>query len=47
MRRYLGHAPPSTRRAKAAALATERHQQLFVAGVAAQAEKAMGEDPAL
>jgi hypothetical protein len=36
---HLGHAPPGTRRTKPASLATERHQQLVVAGVTAQAEK--------
>jgi hypothetical protein len=33
MRRHLGHAPPGTRGAKSASLATERHQQLVLAGV--------------
>jgi len=44
MGRHLRHAPPGTRRTKPAALATEGHQELVVAGVTAQAEKAMGED---
>ena len=44
MRRHLRHASSGTRGAKPAPLATEGHQQLVVAGVTAQAEKAMGED---
>ena len=43
---HLGHPPPGTRGAKAAPLATEGHQHLVVAGVTAQAEKAMGQDTA-
>src|SRR5262245_50335830 len=41
---HLGHASSSTRRTKPAPLATERHQQLVVAGVTAQAEKAVRQD---
>src|SRR5262245_50021870 len=36
MRRYLGHASSGTGGTKAASLATERHQQLVLAGVTAQ-----------
>ena len=43
----LGHAPPGTRRTKPAPLAAEGQQQLVLAGVTAQPEKAMGEDTAL
>jgi hypothetical protein len=46
MGRHLGHASTGTRRTKAAPLAPEGHQQLLLAGVTAQAEKAMGQDPA-
>src|SRR2546428_5500707 len=44
MRRHLRHASSSTRGTKPAPLATERHQQLVVAGVTAQAEKPVRED---
>jgi hypothetical protein len=43
----LGHAPTGTRRTKPAAFAAEGQQQLLVAGVTAQSEKAMGENAAL
>src|SRR5215831_5041849 len=46
MRRHLGHASSGTRGTKAAPLATERHQQLVVAGVTAQAEEAVRQDTA-
>src|SRR5215831_13681659 len=45
VRGRLGHASSGTGRTKATSLATERHQQLFVAGVTTQAEKAMGKNP--
>ena len=45
--RGLGHAPPGTRRTKPPPLAAEGQQQLFVAGVTAQSQKAMGQDTAL
>ena len=45
MCRHLRHAPPGTRRTKPASLATEGHQELVVAGVTAQAQKAMGKNP--
>src|SRR6266705_2555802 len=44
MRRHLRHASSGTRGTKPAPLATERHQQLVVAGVTAQAEKPVRED---
>jgi hypothetical protein len=43
----LGHAPPGTRRTKPAPLAAEGEQQLLVAGVTAQPQKAVREDAAL
>ena len=46
MRRHLRHASSGTGRTKPPPLATEGHQQLVVAGVTAQAQKAMGQDPA-
>ena len=44
VRRRLSHAPAGTRGAKPPPLTTERHQQLVVTGVTAQAQKAMGKD---
>ena len=45
--RGLGHAPPGTRGAKPPPLAAEGQQQLLLAGVTAQPQKAMGQDAAL
>ena len=42
----LGHAPPGTRRTKPPPLAAEGEQQLVVAGVTAQPQKAVREDAA-
>src|SRR5262252_1837619 len=47
VRRRLGHAPPGTRRTKAAPLATERHQQLVVAGVTTQPQKPVRQNATL
>src|SRR5262245_11374345 len=46
MRRHLRHAAAGTRRTKPAPFATEGYQQLLLAGVTAQAEKAIGKDAA-
>jgi hypothetical protein len=43
-RRHLGHAPTGTRGAKGAPLVPEGQQHLLLAGVTAQAQKAMDKD---
>ena len=45
--RRVGHAPPGTRRTKPPPLAAEGQQQLLVAGVTAEPQKAMDQDAAL
>jgi hypothetical protein len=42
-----GHAPRAARRANAAPLATERHQCVARAGVAGEAQEALGENAAV
>ena len=46
VRRGLRHPPGSARRAKAAPLAAESDQLVVAAGAAAQAQEAVGQDPA-
>jgi len=46
MRRHLRQAASGTRRTKPAPFATEGYQHLLLAGVTAQAEKAMGKNAA-
>jgi hypothetical protein len=40
----LGHAPPRTRWTKPPMLATKGQEDLFLAGITSQAQKAMDED---